>query len=64
MRTLTLTAGLFEALEEMVYETTHLSPMEPNGDHWCRISAQALANARAALSKANPQITPPTGQAI
>jgi hypothetical protein len=40
---------LREALAAMVYETTHLSPMEVNGDHRCRISAAALTRARAAL---------------
>jgi hypothetical protein len=38
----------------MVYETTHLSPMEPDGSHWCKISAETLANARAALSQKEP----------
>ncbi len=42
---------LKEALRTMVYETTHLSPMETDGSHWCKISAEALAQARATLSK-------------
>jgi hypothetical protein len=37
------------ALETMVYEATHLSPMEDDGSHKCRISKGALAKARAAL---------------
>lgn len=37
------------ALRQMVYETTHLSPMEDDGSHKCRISAAALADARSAL---------------
>lgn len=40
---------LREALGRMVYETTHLSPMKPNGDHDCTIKADTLAQARAAL---------------
>jgi len=42
-------AKLREALANMVYETTHLSPMKPNGDHDCTISAVCLHEARAAL---------------
>ena len=41
--------ALRAALQRMVYETTHLSPMEDDGSHWCKISAEALAQARAAL---------------
>ena len=44
-------ARLREALNRMVYETTHLSPMKPNGDHDCTIKADALAQARAALQE-------------
>ena len=40
---------LREALRVMIYETTHLSPMRPDGSHWCRITADALNIARAAL---------------
>lgn len=39
-----------EALRRMVYETTHLSPCKPNGDHDCTIKAGTLAYARAALA--------------
>lgn len=39
-----------EALKEMVYETTHLSSSEEDGSHICKISAQTLSQARAALS--------------
>lgn len=41
---------LLGALRVMIYETTHLSPMEPDGSHWCRITADALNIARAALN--------------
>ncbi len=41
--------ALREALQQMVYETTHLSPEEDDGSHWCRISKQALTQGRAAL---------------
>ena len=47
-------ARLREALERMVYETTHLSPEEDDGLHWCCISKDALAKARAALAKGAP----------
>lgn len=46
------TFALVCALREMVYETTHLSPVEDDGSHWCRISAGTLAQARAAIAKA------------
>ena len=42
-------ARLREALRAMVYEITHLSPMGVDGSHWCKISADALDKARAAL---------------
>lgn len=38
------------ALAEMVYETTHLSPEEDDGSHWCRISRNCLTKARSTLS--------------
>lgn len=41
--------ALEAALRRMIYETTHLSPMKPNGDHDCTIKADALAQARQAL---------------
>ena len=44
-------AALSCALAEMIYETTHLSPMEDDGSHWAKISADALAKARAALGQ-------------
>lgn len=44
---------LREALRVMIYETTHLSPMEPDGSHWCRITADALNTARAALGESH-----------
>ena len=42
---------LREGLREYVYETTHLSPQENDGSHWCKISANCLNNARAALGE-------------
>lgn len=41
---------LREALRQYVYETTSLSPLEDDGSHWCKISANCLSNARAALA--------------
>lgn len=43
------TERLRDAPRQMVYETTHLSPQDDDGSHWCRISKGALAQARAAL---------------
>jgi hypothetical protein len=43
---------LYDALSELVYEATHLSPLEDDGSHVCRISKEALAKARKALSLA------------
>lgn len=40
------------ALRSIVYETTYLSPAEDDGSHWCRISRETLAAARAALAPA------------
>lgn len=42
---------LVQALGLMVYETTHLSPEESDGSHWCKISKEALEAARAALAR-------------
>jgi hypothetical protein len=42
---------LEDALREMVYETTHLSPQEDDGSHWAKISAAALGRARTALQE-------------
>ena len=42
-------AALAEArkvIEELVYETTHLSPEKDDGSHWCKISKAALTQAR------------------
>lgn len=44
-------ARLEEALREMIYATTHLSPMRDDGSHWCRITKGTLAMARAALTQ-------------
>ena len=43
-------AELQEALTAFVYETTHLSPCRTDGSHDCRIPAQTLSRARAALT--------------
>lgn len=43
--------ALVEALKRLVYEVTHLSPMEDDGSHKCIISASALKEARAALAR-------------
>lgn len=45
-------AELLAALRTMVYETTHLSPLEDDGSHKCKISKAALEAARAAIAKA------------
>ena len=42
--------GLVEALREYVYETTHLSPEQRDGSHWCKISKECSTRARAALA--------------
>jgi hypothetical protein len=42
-------ARLEKALRNLVHEVTHLSPAEDDGSHWCRITAEALHNAREAL---------------
>lgn len=42
-------AALTNALSNMVYETTHLSPVEDDGSHCCRISGEALEQSRNAL---------------
>lgn len=42
------------ALREFIYETTHLSPEEEDGSHWCRISAETLRAGRAALAPTSP----------
>jgi len=41
--------ALVDALQEFIYETTHLSPIEDDGSHWCKISADCLEKGRAAL---------------
>lgn len=44
-------AALLEtALANMLYEVTHLSPMNDDGSHQCRISAEAVRLAREALN--------------
>ena len=46
-----------EALKELVYEVTHLSPLEDDGSHKCKISGAALENALRALSGAGAEKT-------
>lgn len=41
--------ALEAALQTFIYETTHLSPLEDDGSHWCKISAECLEKGRAAL---------------
>lgn len=41
---------LIGALKEFIYETTHLSPMNYDGSHDCRISKLALEQGRKALT--------------
>lgn len=43
--------ALKAALALMVYEATHLSPIEEDGSHWCRITGPCLTEARAALQE-------------
>jgi hypothetical protein len=42
--------ALVEALALIIYETTHLSPQEDDGSHWCKISAECLEKGRQALA--------------
>jgi hypothetical protein len=51
-------ARLREALRRMIYETTHLSPCKPNGDHDCTIKAETLAYARTAYYCASGEAVP------
>jgi predicted hotdog family 3-hydroxylacyl-ACP dehydratase len=46
------------ALRAMIYDTTHFSAVRDDGSHDCRIGAEALANARAALVKAGVDQVP------
>ena len=41
--------ALEAALQTFIYETAHLSPLEDDGSHWCKISAECLEKGRAAL---------------
>lgn len=52
---------LREALQEMVYEATHLSPEREDGAHDCRMSKGALGRARAALSPQVEKAPQPSG---
>ena len=47
-----------KALARMIYETTHLSPEQDDGSHWCKISAEALNEARAALAALPKRLVP------
>lgn len=49
-----------EALAALIYETTHLSPRDDDGSHWCRITADALEAARDALATARAVLEAPT----
>lgn len=53
---LTRLSGLVEelvaAIEDAVYEATHLSPQEQDGAHYAKMSASWLARARNVLSRA------------
>lgn len=44
------TDALRSALAEMIYETTHLSPENPDGGHLCVISGPTLNKGRTALA--------------
>lgn len=46
---------LEEALAQFIYETTHLSPLNDDGSHDCRISAECLEKARAAIKRIRTQ---------
>ena len=41
-----------EALEQAVYEATHLSPRGDDGSHWARMSGEWLEASREALARA------------
>lgn len=41
---------LEDALRELIHEVTHLSPPADDGSHWCKISREALSNAREAIN--------------
>jgi len=43
--------ALVDALREFIYETTHLSPLEDDGSHWCKISDDCLETARAFIAR-------------
>lgn len=49
------------ALLEFVYQTTHLSPREPDGSHCCRISGDCLSDGRKAITALMQRLgsTPP-----
>lgn len=47
-----------KALQASIYEATHLSPVEDDGSHWCRISAGTLTKLRAARLAIWDQIGP------
>ena len=48
---------LREVLRGFVYEATHLSPVEADGSHWCKISSSCLKNGRNALRTKNERET-------
>lgn len=55
-----LLAKMAEALMPMVYEATHLSPMNDDGSHNCKISRAALTVAREALVEYEAAMKVPT----
>jgi len=42
---------LADALRRFIYKTTHLSPMEDDGSHWCKIDRETLEIARKTLAE-------------
>lgn len=56
--------ALAEALARMIYETTHLSPEQDDGSHWCKISAEALNQSRAALAAFPRRLLSPPHRAL
>lgn len=59
MKKLLQTPSPMKALEQFVYETTCLSPMEDDGSHKCRISRKCLEKGREALRLMGAVLPPP-----
>jgi Lar family restriction alleviation protein len=51
------------AMREFIYETTHLSPMEADGAHWCKISGECLSGGRTTLANLRAAIARARGAA-